>query len=233
MFDLVPPLQGDVRAASKVTCQAYSENAAQYVEATKGYEAFPGIREEVLSFADAAISGVPVLDLGSGGGRDSRLLEESGRKVVSGDICLSLLSHAQRLARGRDNVANVCFDGCRIPFKKASFGGVWACGSLLHLPAVYIPSALSEIFRVLRPGGIAVINMQTGSTEGWRSGGTLPGRRWFTLVDPDGLTSLMRSCGFHQLSYRLVGRAGWFSADGFKPSSSDNRPVDTRDQDHS
>ena len=217
MFDLAPSSGTDARNASKETCMAYNENATQYVEATKGYEDFPGLREEVLAFAAASSAGSPVLDLGSGGGRDSRLLEQNGKQVVSGDICLKLLRQARELAYGRSNIGNVCLDSRQIPFRQATFGGVWACGSLLHLPMDDLPSALAEIFRVLQPGGIAVINMQAGSAEGWRTGGTLPGRRWFTLIDPGALASLMEKCGFRQMTYRLVGREGWFLMDGYKP----------------
>lgn len=218
MFNLTPPSQTDARNAVKETCKAYSEDAAQYVEATKDYEDFPGLREEVLAFAAATSLGSPVLDLGSGSGRDSRLLEGNGKKVVSGDVCLPLLNHAKELAYTHEGIVNLCLDSCRIPFREACFGGVWACGSLLHLPTDDLTIALAEIFRVLQPGGIAAINMQSGSAQGWRIGGTLAGRRWFTLIDPDVLASLMEKCGFHRMTHRLVGRAGWFMMDGFKPS---------------
>jgi SAM-dependent methyltransferase len=232
LFSLIPPFANDLRAAATVTYQAYSSNAIQYVKATNRYEEFPGIREEVITFAEATDNGAPVLDLGSGGGRDSRMLAESGKRVVSGDICLTLLQQSRSLYPD-NGIANVCLDGRYIPFRENSFSGVWACGSLLHLPSAYMPSAIAEIFRVLRPGGIAVINMQEGSAEGWREGGTLPGRRWFTLVDPEGFESLMRSCGFSRLSHHLVGRSRWFSIQGFKHALPDGRNAPARGQDSS
>ena len=73
-----------------------------------------------------------------------------------------------------------------------------------------IPESISEIFRVLRPSGVAAISMQSGSAEGWRTGGTFPGRRYFNLVSPDRLSVLMDGCGYRELKYHNVGRAGWY-----------------------
>lgn len=233
MYRTAEQIDDDTFAAIAATCHAYSRNAAQYFEVTKDYDRFPGIREEVLTFAGKTNSALPVLDLGSGGGRDSRLLADSGKLVVSGDICLALLQQSRRSIFPRSNLASTCFDGCYIPFREGSFGGVWACGSLLHLPSAYIPSAVAEIFRVMHPGGIAVINMQQGSTEGWRDRGTLHGRRWFTLVNPEDFKSLMQKCGFNEVSYHFVGRAGWFSIQGFKCESSVDQGDFSKDRDPS
>lgn len=233
LFNLTPPMEGDTSIAAKLTCRAYEHNAAQYVQATKSYEGFPGLREEVLAFAEASDNGFPVLDLGSGGGRDSHLLAENGKRVISGDICLAVLQESRTPASSHNNIASVCLDARCIPFQDNSFSGIWACGSLLHLPSVHILSALAEIFRVLRPGGVAAINMQVGSAQGWRAGGTLPGRRWFTLVEPEDFKTLMEKCGFHQLSYHFVGRAGWFSISGFKRVSSADFCRSAKDRDSS
>jgi SAM-dependent methyltransferase len=233
LSSLIESTEEDTSIAAKLTYSTYERNAVQYVQATKSYGDFPGLREEVLAFAETSENGSPVLDLGSGGGRDSRLLAESGKRVVSGDICLAVLQESRRFAATHDNIASACLDARWIPFRDNSFGGVWACGCLLHLPSVYMPSALAEIFRVLRPGGVAVINMQTGSAQGWRDSGTLHGRRWFTLVEPEDFKSLMEECGFCQLSHRVVGRAGWFSMSGFKRVSSGGPGHSAKDRDPS
>jgi SAM-dependent methyltransferase len=221
LSSLIPPAGDDVSIAAELTCSAYERDAVHYVQATKGYDSFPGLREEVLAFAEATDNKFPVLDLGSGGGRDSRLLAERGKQVISGDMCLTVLQESRASSSPLNNISSVCLDARCIPFRENRFSGVWACGCLLHLPSAYIPLALAEIFRVLRPGGVAMINMQTGSTEGWRDGGTLPGKRWFTLVEPEDFKSLMEKCGFNQLAYRFVGRVGWFSITGVKRASSE------------
>ena len=96
MFDLVPPSPGDLVEATRETTRVYAANAGQYAEATETYEDFPGLRDEVLAFAAATAADSPVLDLGSGAGRDSRLLADRGLRVVSGDICLPLLMAAKK-----------------------------------------------------------------------------------------------------------------------------------------
>jgi hypothetical protein len=82
-----------------------------------------------------------------------------------------------------------------------------------------IPQALSEILRVLQTGSIAAISMQTGSAEGWRTGGSLPGRRWFTLVGSDKFAIMMANCGFCEMECRIVGRAGWYVMYGTRPTA--------------
>jgi SAM-dependent methyltransferase len=219
LFKLTPPSSGDIASATIETCRSYTENTEGYFEATRAYDGFPGIKEELLNFADSSIVGRPILDLGSGGGRDSHLLAAIGRQVVSGDTCMSLLRYARDSRPSTRTVDPVCMDMRKVPFLDASFGGVWACGSLLHLPMAHMPEAISETLRVLVPGGTAAVSMKFGSAEGWRIGGTLPGRRWFTLISPDDLCSLLGKAGFLNLNYRYVGRAGWFLVSGVKPDA--------------
>jgi hypothetical protein len=91
---------------------------------------------------------------------------------------------------------------------------VGASGSRLHLPAVRLERALAEVHRVLAPRGIAAISMRIGEGEGWRKGGSLDGRRWFTFVSPDAFASCLEAAGFADVRIRFVGRAGWFIAVG-------------------
>ncbi len=68
--------------------------------------------------------------------------------------------------------------------------------------------------RTLVPGGTAAISMRAGEHEGWREGGTLRGRRWFTLVDPDGFAATMAAAGFRDVGIAFAGRDHWFVATG-------------------
>lgn len=211
MFDR-PLSEGiDVGTISNETCSAYDEAAGEYAAATKDYLLFPGLREEVTAFAIAAGKAAPVLDLGSGAGRDSRLLACLGSRVVAGDISFSLIREALNLAKSDAFFPrHVQLDMIELPFGDGSFAGVWACGSLLHVPSVVLPRCFLEILRVLMPGGAVAVSMQSGKREGWRLGGTLPGRRWFTYVNADDLICLMKESGFVGMECRLTGRAGWY-----------------------
>jgi SAM-dependent methyltransferase len=200
-----------------VTRDTYDRSAEEYLRAAEDYERFPGLRDDVAAFADMTRDDLPLLDLGSGGGRDSRFLAGLGRRVVAVDYSLPMLACMSAQSNHMaDRITYTCCDMLALPFADGRFGGVWASGSVLHLPSPDIPAALREIFRTLAPGGIAELSMRAGETEGWRTGGSLSGRRWFTLVEPGEFTSLMRQVGFRPVESRFSGRQDWYVARGRK-----------------
>lgn len=220
LLKLIPPEEGDTLRASVETLESYAQNARGYAEATDNYDLYPGLRDAVVAFSDDAVCGLPVLDLGCGGGRDSLQLAALGRRVVAGDLCKPMVDRVKMVVAGHSSsAAPICLNIRNLPFCGSSLGGVWACGSLLHLPSCEMRPSLIEILRVLAPGGLASINMQIGSVEGWRYGGSLPGQRWFTLVEPDAFVQSMNDVGYESSTYRYVGRDGWFLAAGRKPLS--------------
>jgi SAM-dependent methyltransferase len=202
------------------TCRAYEEAAHEYAMATYDYESYPGLEDEVVRFHSRIPDGFPVLDLGCGGGRDSRLLAASGHKVIAGDICAPMLGCARTLSADYGTaIGYLRLDMRALPFAAGTLGGVWASGSMLHLPPAEIPRALSEILRALVPGGLAAISMRAGESEGWREGGSLKGRRWFTHVTSDGFAAMMSAVGFADVRVRFAGRQNWFVALGREKSA--------------
>lgn len=201
------------------TCGAYEQTADEYARATFDYDDYPGLKGEVVKFEAALPEHLPVLDLGCGGGRDGRLLASLGRRVIMSDFSAAMLRSARKLSTDQDNSMSYArLNSLALPFSTSSLGGVWASGSLLHLPRFCIPSALSEMLRVLAASGVAAISMRAGTGEGWREGGTLAGRRWFTLVDPTDFSAVMSALGFSDVKIRVTGRQDWFVAVGRKPS---------------
>lgn len=199
------------------TRRSYEESADHYGRVTAGYATFPGVREEVMRFDGAARPGFPVLDLGSGAGRDSRLLAGGGRRVVAADLAVRLLRTSRTTCHDEGvAVPHVQLDMVRLPFADGVFGGTWASGSLLHLPVAMMESVLSEILRTLAAGGVAFISMRAGDTQGWQVGGSLPGRRWFSLLDPADFRAMMEKAGFQAVNANFVGRPGWFVAVGHR-----------------
>jgi SAM-dependent methyltransferase len=198
-----------------ITCRSYDESAASYAEATRRFALYPGLREAALRFEGSVPAGLMVLDLGCGGGRDTRLFAGLGRRVVAADLSMAMLRHARQRSQPDDGtVGHVRLDAVELPFPRDVFGGVWACGSLLHVPSGDLPRALSEMARILVPGGRAAMSMRAGEGEGWREGGGLPGPRWFTMVTMEGFAADMRRAGFQDVLIRETGRPGWFIAAG-------------------
>ena len=95
-----------------------------------------------------------VLDVGCGTGVLTRVIAElpGVETVVGADVAPSLLERARDLAPALPNLLFVQADAQALHFGDASFDVVIFDSTFSHLPAP--KSALSEAFRVLRPGGV-------------------------------------------------------------------------------
>lgn len=96
--------------------------------------------------------GVRVLDVGCGGGFVCEFLAKRGAEVTGLDPSRGLLSIARDHAR--DAALDIRYvEGAaeRLPFGEGEFDAVVCVDVLEHVD--HVPTALSEIARVLRPGG--------------------------------------------------------------------------------
>jgi SAM-dependent methyltransferase len=100
------------------------------------------------------VSGLPVLDYGCGHGMAAVVLARRGARVAAFDLSPGYVNEARR--RAAANAVAIDFvqaDAEHLPFADASFARVWGNAILHHLD---LRSAMRELHRVLRPGGIAV-----------------------------------------------------------------------------
>jgi SAM-dependent methyltransferase len=110
------------------------------------------IRPAVERLGDVA--GRAVLDLGCGHGMAAVLLARRGARVTALDLSGGYLHEARRRARANGvEAAFVQADGERLPFAAQSFDCIWGNAVLHHLD---LRRAAGELWRVLRPGGVAV-----------------------------------------------------------------------------
>jgi ubiquinone/menaquinone biosynthesis C-methylase UbiE len=93
-----------------------------------------------------------ILDLGCARGRFVRALSASGGRVVGVDRSWELLRTAPDSAGGCSFVLSTA---TRLPFADSIYDGVVCIEVIEHIPE--LEAALSEIARVLKPGGRAII----------------------------------------------------------------------------
>lgn len=110
------------------------------------------IRPAVARLGD--VRGRRLLDLGCGHGMAATVFARRGAKVTAVDLSAGYLNEAAARARANGaRVAWVAADAERLPFANASFDGVWGNAILHHLD---LEAVGRELWRVLRPGGVAV-----------------------------------------------------------------------------
>jgi SAM-dependent methyltransferase len=117
-----------------------------------------GVDEEAAQLL-GPVRGKRVLEVGCGAAQCSRWLVGQGANVVAFDISLEQLRIAQKLdARTGTAVRTVAADATALPYADATFDIV--CSAFGALPFVAdAGTALREIARVLRPGGLLVFSV--------------------------------------------------------------------------
>jgi ubiquinone/menaquinone biosynthesis C-methylase UbiE len=100
-----------------------------------------------------ALAGRDVLEVGSGAGQCSRWVRSQGGRAIGLDLSMRQLQHSRRLDEATGvAVPSVLGTATALPFPDASFHVVFSSFGALQFVAD-IDIAVSEVARVLRPGG--------------------------------------------------------------------------------
>lgn len=165
-----------------------------------------GPRIEALSLAQVR-PGEHVLDLGCAtGGILTRLQSATGAQGLAVGVDLS----AKMLRRARG--IRVQADVRHLPLRDSGLDVVFSSYLLDLLPLADIPAAMSEIYRVLRPGGrVVLLNMTKRDPSGWLFMEKVYRRLPRFLVAyllgacrPVYLLDFARQAGFAQVDRRIV-----------------------------
>lgn len=95
---------------------------------------------------------INVLDLGGGTGDFARAV----RRAETGNFVVSIDLNVEALRMAEEGINPLFGNILRMPFKDGSFDGVLGRAIIHHIPAE-LDSGFSEICRILKPGGILVI----------------------------------------------------------------------------
>lgn len=190
------------------TIAYYDAMAAAFVADT--------VDTDISSILSAFIQELPeeahVLDWGCGSGRDSLALARHGCHVTAVDasqaMCLATQNLIDRASEedGRRLDVHVVQQPFADLAAEGAFDGIWACASLLHVPAANLPATLRVAHRALRPCGVLYCSFKLvrqhrdePSVTGEGENGTITrrhGPRLFVDMDEESLGRLLTAAGF-------------------------------------
>jgi ubiquinone/menaquinone biosynthesis C-methylase UbiE len=107
------------------------------------------------------------LDLGCGTGRAFLPLVEAGYQVIGLDLTVKCAEISrQRASQAQISAYPILTSAAQLPIQSSSIDFVLAMSCLFHLGSLELPDALLEIYRVLVPGGSAILHFL--DLEDWR-----------------------------------------------------------------
>ncbi|QWL29203.1 class I SAM-dependent methyltransferase [Rathayibacter toxicus] len=149
----------DRRIMTQEVSQAYSKRASEYVAHLGSVKDMDPLDVALITSWGTSVVG-PVLDAGSGPGHWTQLLCEHGCDARGIDMVQKFVGSArERFPRASFEVGDLL----AMPFDKASFDGVLAWYSLIHLRPELRSQAFGEFARVLRPAGTLLVGAFLGT----------------------------------------------------------------------
>ncbi len=209
------------------TRRSYDEGAVAYCAASASYARYPGLSGVVDEFVSRVPPGRPVLDAGCGTGRDSAELARRGLCVVSLDLSEPMLAAWPRWEQSAEPPRRVLGDMAAPPLRPASFGGVWACASLLHQPREQLPATVRALAGLLVSGGTLIATWRPAAESAGADGFFVKdemGPRWETKLLPAEAIGLLREVGLDGVTWRETG-GGWYAVHGAAPPAAASRPA--------
>lgn len=183
--------------AGAVTVAAYDGAVAGYREQTQ--DLVPDhVRDALDAFAAALPEHARVLEIGSGSGRDARLLEQRGLSVRRTDVTPAFVD-----ALRADGVAADLLDPLTDdltdpgePTEPQPYDGVWANACLLHVARADLPLVLTRLAAVTRPSGLFRLSLKEGDGEGWSTHGSVTTPRRFVYWREQPLRDALTGAGW-------------------------------------
>ena len=176
------------------TVRAYDADAAAY--ATNSATLPDSVRRDLEAFAERLGADALVLEIGSGGGRDARLMEELGLRVRRTDITPGFVALLRDQGLDAD-VLDPLTDDLASP--DGPYAAAWANASLLHVDRDDLPRVLARLAAVCRGDGLLRMSVKEGDGDGWSTHGSIGNPRHFTYWRAAALRDVVRGAGWRDV----------------------------------
>ncbi len=143
------------------TLTYYNTNAQQFYTATVSVD-LPANQDHFLSRLS---QGASILDFGCGSGRDAKYFLSKGFYVDAIDGSEELCKLASAYAGIQ--VKHMLFQELSVADQ---YDGIWACSSILHLPAEELAKVMEKMSAALTSKGIIYTSFKYGTFSGERNG---------------------------------------------------------------
>ena len=153
----------------------------------------PFDRDQLDRFADRVREKGLVCDLGCGPAQVARYLRDRGVNAFGFDLSAAMLAEARMLNPDLSFVLGSMF---AVPLKSDTLAGIAGFYSIIHIPRDRVILVLSELRRVLQPGGALLLAFHLGSGDMHHSEFLgKPVQFDATLFDTDELAGYLKSAG--------------------------------------
>jgi SAM-dependent methyltransferase len=140
-----------VTAGERAAERIFDARAEDYGDDAEG----PASRLRTRLVIERSGTGDRVLDVGCANGLHLTAVAPFVSEAVGVDLSARMLERARAVRP--ENVRLVRASASRLPFASAAFDVAWSFSTLVMVPDA--PAAITEIARILRPGGIAILDV--------------------------------------------------------------------------
>ncbi len=141
----------------ETTLAYYRDNAIEYIEETRYLEYHQQIRQR---FLELLAPNSLILDIGCGSGRDSRFFLDQGHRIMAIDAVEEIAECAAKYLGQPVRVQKA-----EELDEVATYDGIWACASLLHIPKSRMQETFGKILKALKPNGIWYMSFKEDEQE--------------------------------------------------------------------
>lgn len=150
------------------------------------YQTHAAPNQSVVEWADTLPTGASILDVGCGVGRHVIYLGGRGFQMAGMDVSPSGVKISQEVCLQ----SHIPFDGrvaemASLPWEDAVFDAALSTSTICHSVRADIARALDEVWRVLKPGGLFLVDFLHKDTLSYQRTREQAARGELTEIEPD------------------------------------------------